>query len=77
MYTSSVIGLFCRLHVVRGKPSEIFPELFKKWKVTRLTYEVDTEPYAVKRDEEIDKVAAHHEVEVIKKVSHTLYDTNK
>ncbi|XP_064600312.1 cryptochrome-1-like [Liolophura sinensis] len=74
---NSLRQLNLRLHVVRGKPSEVFPELFKKWKVTRLTYEVDTEPYAVERDKEIDNLAAHHKVEVIKKVSHTLYDTNK
>ena len=31
---------------MRGKPAEQFPLLFKKWKVTKLTFETDTEPYA-------------------------------
>jgi len=37
-----------RLYVVRGNPVEELPRLFKDWKVTRLTFESDTEPYARK-----------------------------
>ncbi|KAH0623252.1 hypothetical protein JD844_031338 [Phrynosoma platyrhinos] len=64
-----------RLFIVRGRPADVFPELFKKWKVTRLAFEVDTEPYARKRDAEVARLAAEHGIQVIQKVSHTLYDT--
>ncbi|KAG8434639.1 hypothetical protein GDO86_012849 [Hymenochirus boettgeri] len=66
-----------RLFVVRGKPAEVFPVLFKKWKVTRLTFEVDTEPYSKQRDAEVEKMAAEHSVQVIQKVSNTLYDIDR
>ncbi|KAM8927315.1 cryptochrome-1-like [Pelodytes ibericus] len=66
-----------RLFVVRGKPAEVFPVLFKKWKVTRLTFEVDTEPYSRQRDVEVEKLASEHNVQVIQKVSNTLYDIDR
>ncbi|XP_063799756.1 cryptochrome-1-like [Pseudophryne corroboree] len=66
-----------RLFVVRGKPAEVFPLLFKKWKVTRLTFEVDTEPYSRQRDAEVERLAAEHNVEVIQRVSNTLYDIDR
>ncbi|XP_050409035.1 cryptochrome-1 isoform X2 [Patella vulgata] len=66
-----------RLYVVRGKPKEVFPKLFNKWKITHLSFELDIEPYALKRDSEIEKLATNHKVKVIKHVSHTLYDTER
>ncbi|XP_041098433.1 cryptochrome circadian regulator 5 isoform X2 [Polyodon spathula] len=66
-----------RLFVVRGKPTETFPRLFQQWKVTRLTFEMDTEPYSRQRDAEVVKLAEEHGVEVIQKVSNTLYDTER
>lgn len=65
----------CRLFVFRGKPEEIFTSLFSDWKVQRITFELDIEPYARERDEQISKIAHQLEVEVIQKVSHTLYNT--
>ncbi|XP_071802259.1 cryptochrome-1-like isoform X1 [Asterias amurensis] len=62
-----------RLYVLRGQPSEVFPKLFTQWKVTRLTFESDTEPYAVKRDDLVKTIAEEHGVEIIQKMSHTLY----
>ena len=62
---------------MKGNPVEVFPTLFKEWEITKLTFEVDTEPYAVSRDEQIGKIAASHGVEVIKCVSHTLYDVQR
>ena len=55
----------------------MFPALFKEWGITRLTFEIDTEPYSVSRDAEIEKIAASEGVEVVKCVSHTLYDVHK
>ncbi|XP_010281210.1 PREDICTED: cryptochrome-2-like [Phaethon lepturus] len=57
-----------RLFVAQGCPEEVFPHLFHAWGTTRLTFEVDTEPSACRRD---------HGVEVIREVSHTLYDTER
>lgn len=63
--------------MVRGKPDEVLPELFRKWKITRLTFEVDTEPYSLQRDMEVLKLAGDHGVEVIQKISHTLYNLER
>ncbi|XP_072740903.1 cryptochrome-2-like [Ciconia boyciana] len=66
-----------RLFVVRGCPEEVFPRLFHAWGTTRLTFEVDTEPPAQRRDAAVAELAARHGVEVIREVSHTLYDTER
>ena len=66
-----------RLFVVRGAPKDVFTELFEKWNVKRLTYELDTEPYGVKRDSEINSIAEDKKVEVIAKMGHTLFDPHR
>lgn len=68
---------FLRLFVVRGKPEDVFPELFNNWKVTKLTYEYDTEPYSLSRDETVSALAKKHNVEVVYRVSHTLYNIER
>ncbi|XP_062395099.1 cryptochrome circadian regulator 5 isoform X2 [Sardina pilchardus] len=73
----SLRKLNSRLFVVRGKPDEVLPELFKKWKITHLTFEVDTEPHSLQRDKEVLKLAGDHGVEVIQKISHTLYNLER
>ena len=67
-------SLGSRLFVVRGSPKEVLPKLFKSWNVKKLTFESDTEPYSVKRDEEITDLAEKFNVEVVTKMSHTLYN---
>ncbi|XP_037792441.1 cryptochrome-2-like [Penaeus monodon] len=74
---TSLKQLGSRLFVVRGKPEEVFPKLFKEWNVEKMTWEVDTEPYARIRDEKIEKLSKEHGVKVVCKVGHTLYDTEK
>ncbi|TRY91923.1 hypothetical protein DNTS_029640 [Danionella cerebrum] len=71
---SSLRKLNSRLFVIRGQPADIFPRLFKEWEVTRLTFEFDSEPFGKERDAAIRKLASEAGVEVIMKVSHTLYD---
>ncbi|XP_049655888.1 cryptochrome-1-like isoform X4 [Accipiter gentilis] len=66
-----------RLFVVQGCPEEVFPRLFHAWGTTRLTFEVDTEPSARQRDANVAKLAERHGVEVIREVSHTLYNTER
>lgn len=66
-----------RLFVVRGKPSDVFPRLVQEWGIKRLMYECDSEPYAKTRDEELDAVVQSLGVQVIKKVSNTLYNPER
>lgn len=73
----SLRKLNSRLFVVRGKPEEVLPELFKKWKVTRLTYEYDTEPHNLSCDKKVTQLAEEHGIEVIYKISHTLYNIDR
>lgn len=69
--------LYHRLLVVRGKPTDVFPKLFQKWNITKLTFEVDTDPPGKQRDAEVIKLANQAKVEVVQKVSHTLYDLDE
>ncbi|KAL3065237.1 hypothetical protein OYC64_015418 [Pagothenia borchgrevinki] len=73
----SLRKLNSRLFVVRGKPEEVFPKLFEKWKVTKLTYEYDTEPYSLSRDKTVTTLAKEHGVEVVYKISHTIHDMDR
>eukprot|EP01035_Chromulina_nebulosa_P017095 gene17095-22608_t len=45
-----------RLYVIRGKPEDQLPVLFDKWNINLLTYEKDSEPYARRRDEQINNI---------------------
>lgn len=60
--------------MVRGNPKTVFPKLFNDWRVECLTYESDIEPYARQRDVLVNKHAQKFNVNVITKVSHTIYD---
>ncbi|ESO84816.1 hypothetical protein LOTGIDRAFT_131547 [Lottia gigantea] len=71
---SSLRKLNSRLYVVLGQPVAVFPSLFKKWKITALTFEEETEPHGRNRDNVITSLAHDAGVEVIKKTSHTLYN---
>uniref|UniRef100_A0A671R7H4 Cryptochrome circadian regulator 3b n=1 Tax=Sinocyclocheilus anshuiensis TaxID=1608454 RepID=A0A671R7H4_9TELE len=73
---SSLRKLNSCLFVIRGQPANIFPRLFK-WKVSRLTFEGDSEPFGKERDAAIKKLASEAGVEVITKISHTLYDLDQ
>ncbi|XP_067346218.1 cryptochrome circadian regulator 5 isoform X3 [Channa argus] len=73
----SLKKLDSRLFVVRGEPEDVFPELFKKWKITAMTYEYDTEPYSLTRDKKVAALAKEHGVKVVYKISHTLYDIDR
>ncbi|XP_063234251.1 cryptochrome-2 [Bacillus rossius redtenbacheri] len=64
-----------RLYVLRGKPEEVFREIFSSWDIKRLTFESDTEPYARERDGMVCELAKEAGVPVVQKVSHTLYNT--
>lgn len=72
-----VVMNLLRLFVVRGNPEEVFAKLFSNWKVTKLTYEYDTEPYSLSRDETVCALAKKHNVDVVCRVSHTLYNIER
>ncbi|XP_061076158.1 cryptochrome-1-like [Conger conger] len=74
---ASLRKLNSRLFVIRGQPANVFPRLFKEWKISRLTFEYDSEPFGKERDAAIRKLAMEAGVEVIVKTSHTLYDLDK
>jgi len=63
-----------RLIVLRGSPEEVLVEKIKEWRVTKLCFESDTEPYAKVRDARVGEAAKAMGVEVLSPVSHTLYD---
>ncbi len=62
---------------MKGKPELVFPGLFESWEVALLTFESDTEPYAVKRDEAITKMCEKAGIRVSTHSSHTLHSPHK
>ena len=53
-----------RLVVLRGNPTEVLLKCMKDWAVTKLCFEHDTEPYALKRDAAMKEAAEQADVEV-------------
>jgi cryptochrome len=82
---SSLRGIGSRLYVVKGKPSEQLSRLVSLWDVSLLTFESDTEPYALLRDESIKTLlgasssssSSVRSVRVSTHCSHTLHDPSK
>jgi len=62
-----------KLFVIRGNPREVFTDLFTKWDVKRITWELDTEPYSIQRDSDIETLAKERKVKVETFTSHTLF----
>lgn len=61
------------LYVIRDSPMAAFKQLFAKWRVTKLTMEQDTEPYGKKLEDAVVGLAKKYDIQVVTKVSHTLY----
>ncbi|XP_027017763.1 cryptochrome-1b isoform X2 [Tachysurus fulvidraco] len=74
---ASLRKLNSRLYVIRGQPTDVFPRLFKEWNITHLSYEYDSEPFGKERDAAIKKLANEAGVEIVVRISHTLYDLEK
>ncbi|KAI8506950.1 Cryptochrome-2 [Branchiostoma belcheri] len=70
---ASLRKLNSRLYVIRGQPTDVFPRLFKEWKVSCLSFEEDSEPFGRERDMAVMKLAKEAGVKVILRTSHTLY----
>lgn len=69
---SSLRALDSQLIVLRGSPEEEIPRAIRHWSIERLCYEIDTEPYAVKRDAKVDELAGSEGAEVVRRWGHTL-----
>ncbi|CDW98027.1 hypothetical protein [Sporisorium scitamineum] len=63
-----------QLLVVRGEPTELLPELWKRWNITHLVIEKDPSAYDRRRDKLILKAAKKNNVEVVAVQGHHLYD---
>lgn len=50
--------------MLRGNPTEVLPEVMKEWGVTKLCFEHDTEPYALKRDAAVRQMAEQAGIQV-------------
>jgi cryptochrome len=57
-----------------GEPDQIIENLIKEWGVKILSYEKDSEVIWRKRDSSVRKVCDRHGVQIVERVSHTLYD---
>uniref|UniRef100_W8BJA9 Cryptochrome-1 n=1 Tax=Ceratitis capitata TaxID=7213 RepID=W8BJA9_CERCA len=63
-----------QLYVVRGTPATVFSRIIKDWRVSLLTYETDIEPYALKRDADVQRLAKEAGVKVETFCTHTIYN---
>ncbi|OOQ86664.1 putative DNA photolyase [Penicillium brasilianum] len=63
-----------KLWLVREAPQTVLPKLWKKWGITHLVFEKDTDPYARERDEAIVRLAEDAGVEVIVRMGRNLFD---
>ena len=60
-----------RLIILRGNPISIINKLIKKYKISYLGYEFDTEPYHLALDKKLPKI------ETVVSYGHTLYDVDE
>jgi cryptochrome len=66
-----------KLQVVRGNPTVILPILWKKWQITHLVFEADSDAYARERDTSVRKLAEAAGVKVVMKQGRTLFDPDE
>jgi cryptochrome len=70
---ASLRALGSRLFVVRGAPATVLPTLLTEWRVGRVTWEDDTEPYAQERDAVLSALCAARGVASTAVHGHTLW----
>lgn len=66
-----------RLFVAKGPALRVLPTLLEQWKISRLTFTADSEPYAKQRDDVVASIAKDAGVEVVVETSHTLFDVSR
>ncbi|KAI9846042.1 MAG: hypothetical protein M1838_001424 [Thelocarpon superellum] len=63
-----------KLFVIREAPVTLLPKLFKRWKITHLVFEKDTDAYGRERDDDVTRLAQDAGVEVLVRLGRTLWD---
>ncbi|XP_069134866.1 cryptochrome-1-like isoform X2 [Argopecten irradians] len=63
-----------RLYTFHGQARDVLKGLLQEWNVTRLTYEAEVEPIWEARDKEVEELCKEHGIELISRISHTLWD---
>ncbi|PLB47696.1 putative DNA photolyase [Aspergillus steynii IBT 23096] len=66
-----------KLWVVREAPHTVLPKLWKRWAVTHLVFEKDTDAYARERDETVMELAKEAGVQVIVEMGRNLFDPDE
>ncbi|XP_025017377.1 cryptochrome-1 isoform X2 [Tetranychus urticae] len=66
-----------RLICFHGNCVQILESLIKKWSITHISFEQDPEPIWKERDDLVKQLANSLGVEIIEKISHTLWDPEK
>lgn len=74
---ASLRRLGSRLIVRLGQPQQVLAELLPTWQIGRLVFERDTEPFAVRRDAEVQQLAQQLGVRVLDPGGHTLYSPGR
>lgn len=69
----SLRALGSRLYVLKGSPKEKIVEFVLKWKVTKVTFEFDSEPFSLQRDKEITELLKANNVEIFGTWTHVLH----
>jgi cryptochrome len=62
-----------RLYVIRANPLDAFEKLFQLQMISHVVFEKDTEPYALKRDSDVEKLCKKHKVNCESFAGHLLY----
>ncbi|CAL1399648.1 unnamed protein product [Linum trigynum] len=70
----SLRKLGSRLLVMKGEPGEVLINCLKQWKVEKLCFEYDTDPYYQQLDIRVKDYASAARIEVFSPVSHTLFN---
>lgn len=66
-----------RLHVFVGTPTVIFPQVFERWNVTKLTFQASQVSHeSMRHDKIVELIAREYNVGVKTFFSHTLYNPN-
>ncbi|KAG8450867.1 hypothetical protein GDO86_003219 [Hymenochirus boettgeri] len=65
------------LFVIQGDYQQVLRDHVQKWNITQVTFDVETEPYYKKMDENTKEMAKELGFEVVSLVAHTLYDLNR
>lgn len=71
------INPLSQLLVIRGEPSALLPQLWKRLEITHLCFEADVNGYARNRDNQIKELAKKAGIEIIERDGHQLYDIKK